>query len=96
MQALLTSHKSLDIIHKNADIIHKTMNHTQGLCNSQANLVLGQSIQSLESFLYLSLPRQFISDLPCGTLSHAATDNIYNSTLTEPPLLNFFCRQGKY
>ena len=70
MQALLTFHKSSDIIHKNTDVIHKTMNHTQGLCNSQANLFLGQSIQSLESVLYLSLPQQFISDLPCGTLSH--------------------------
>ena len=86
MQALPTFHESLDII-------HKTMDHTQGLRNSHANLFLGQSIQVLESIVYISVPKQFLCGLLCGTLSHGL--RIYNSTLTEPPLLNFFGHQGK-
>ena len=70
MKALPTSHKSLDII-------DKTMYDTQGLCNSHANLFLGQFIQSLESVLYLSLPQQFLYQLLCGTLSYSPRRNAY-------------------
>lgn len=67
MQVLPTFHTSIDII-------HETMNRTQGLCTSHANVFLGQFIQSLESVHYLSLLRQFLYELLCSTLSH---DNIY-------------------
>ena len=43
-------------------ITHQTMNHTQCLCNSYASLVLGQSIQSLESGLDLALPQQLLCE----------------------------------
>jgi hypothetical protein len=48
MQALRTFH---DYLH----ITHKTMNHTQRLSNTHPSLILGQSIQSLDSGFYLAV-----------------------------------------
>ena len=41
--------------HNYLHVTDKTMDDTQGLCNSRASLVLGQSIQSLENGLYLAV-----------------------------------------
>ena len=63
MQLLRTFHNYLHIT-------HKTMDHIQRLCNTHPNLILGQSIQSLEYDLYLTVPQQLFRKLLCSTLNH--------------------------
>jgi hypothetical protein len=50
---VLTMIQALRTFHDYFHITHKTMNDTQRLRNGYPSLLLGQSIQSLEYFLYL-------------------------------------------
>ena len=71
------------------------MDQTQGLRNGHPSLILSQSIQSLEDSLYLALPQQLLRKFPCRlTLSNRRC--ICNSSLTESPLLDLLCGQGKH
>jgi hypothetical protein len=63
MQALRTFHNHLHIT-------HKTMDHTQRLSNSHPSLILGQSIQSLNSGFYLAVAQQLLRELLYGKLNH--------------------------
>jgi hypothetical protein len=63
MQALRTFH---DYPH----ITHKAMDHTQRLRDSHPSLLLGQSIQSHQHGLNLTLPQQLFGELHYSTLSH--------------------------
>ncbi len=87
MQALRT-------FHGHFQITHKSMDHTQGLCDSHQSFSLGQSIQSLDNGLYLTLPKQFLCEFLCGIMSHES--HTCGIAPTEPTLLNLLCRQGKH
>jgi hypothetical protein len=47
--------KALRTFHNYLHITHKTVDHTQRLSNSHPSLILGQSIQSLDSGFYLAV-----------------------------------------
>jgi hypothetical protein len=89
MQAFRTFHNYLHIT-------HETMDHTQGLCDSHASLVLGQSIQSLEYRLDLAVAQQLLCEFLCGTLSLSLGPYLCDSALTKPPLPDLFGRHGKH
>jgi hypothetical protein len=72
------------------------MDHTQCLCNCHSSLVLGQSIQFMEYSLYLVVqlvPQQLLREFLCYKLGWEQC--LCDSALTEPPLFDLFCRQGK-
>jgi hypothetical protein len=70
------------------------MDYTQGLCNRDLSLVLGQSIQFMEYTLYLAFPQELLRELLCEIVSHG--QYICDGALTEPPFFNLFRRQGKH
>ena len=85
--------KLLRTFHNYLHITHKAIDHTQRLRNSHSSLVLGQSIQFMEYSLYLVVPQQLLREFLCYKLGREQC--LRDSALTEPPLFNLFCRQGK-
>ena len=84
----------MQTFHHYSCIIHKTVNHTQRLCDSDAGLVLSQSVQSLKHSLDLALSEQFLCELFYGKLRDEQL--IHDNGLTKPSLSDLFCRQGKH
>ena len=68
-------------------VIRRVMCLIQELCTDRKALILGQSIQFLESSLYFVLPPQQLDVFLCETLEHQQC--ICDCALTELPLLNY-------
>ena len=62
MQAFRTFHNYFHVT-------DETMDHTQGLRNSDPSLILRQPIQSLKDSLYLALPQQLLCEFHCGAVT---------------------------
>ena len=70
------------------------MHDAQRLYDSDSNLVLGQSVESLQHGFDLTLSQQFLCELLCGTLSDGQNihDKLIMCLLSRPCLICFVAR----